>query len=54
MTNISKVTLDSVLTAARENIQLDNLVITVVGNKNKIEEQLNRFNSFPIEIKERN
>jgi len=52
MTNISNVKLNEVVEAAKENIKLDNLAVTIVGDKNKIMDQLHNFNSFPIQINE--
>ncbi len=46
--NLENVTLDEVLSAGKENILLDNLVITVVGDKEKLNEQFKDFDSIPI------
>lgn len=47
---IKNVTENEVLNAAKENIILDELLIVIAGNKESIEKQLTKFDSFDIEI----
>jgi len=48
VSGIAKCTLDNVVKAAKNNINLDELVIVVVGNKKKIKEQIKYLDSFKL------
>lgn len=51
--NIEQVTLGQVLSAANENILLENIVITVVGDREKLSEQLKILSEFPIHFSDK-
>ncbi len=51
--NIRNTTYDEIKTAAEENIDLNNLLVVAVGDKTKIEEQLNKLTNYEVDIIEK-
>ncbi|MCB0747272.1 MAG: insulinase family protein, partial [Ignavibacteriae bacterium] len=52
ITEINKVTIDEVANAAKHNINFEELITVIVGNKKLVKEQLTKFDSFNTELKE--
>ncbi|MCB9247127.1 MAG: insulinase family protein [Ignavibacteriales bacterium] len=52
ITEINKVTIDEVANAGKHNINFEELITVIVGNKKLVKEQLTKFDSFNIGLEE--